>query len=474
MAKIELVGGAYEARSIIANAQRCLNLYPEKNPADAAAQYTHYPTPGLTTLAQGITAPVRGLYTASNDKLYTVIGPNVYLVAADWTLTLLGVIAAGANGPVRMHDNSQFLVLVDNSAFGYTIDLATNAFAGITDPAFYGATHVDYLDSYMLFNRPDTKQFYSTLSNVLTFDPLYFAQKTSSPDKLVALGVKNREIWLVGRQTTEVWYNVGGTSFPFAIVPGTKVETGCVAPYSLAKDSASMYWLSQNERGQAVIIRTQGYEPQKVSTFALEAEWERYSRIDDAIGFCYQSGGHLFYVLTFPTADKTWVFDAVEGLWHERGWMDDDGFLHRHRANCHAFAYGTHVVGDFENGKLYRLDNNVYTDDGQPILRLRSFPHLGSEGKRIVYNQFIADMEVGTPPVTATLAPLVNLRWSDTRGASWSEMVQQSIGNTGKFLTVLQWRRLGIARDRVFELSWSFPYKTALNGAYVEPTVCMT
>lgn len=473
MVKVPLKGGAYEAKSIIADAQRCVNLYPEKNPEGAASEFTYYPTPGLVLLTQGPSSAVRGLYTASSNKLYTVIGSNIYLVNSNWTLTLLGTMVGTLLTPVSMMDNSQILTIVDGTTNGYTIDLTTQAFNQIAQPAFYGATAVDYLDSFMILNRPGTKQFYTSLSNSDTYDPLYFASKTSSPDKLATLSVRNRELWLLGERTTEVWFNAGNAAFPFAAMPGTFIENGCAAVHSVAKDGNSLFWVTLSDRGQAVAVRTEGYQLRKISTYALEAVWAQYQTISDAIGFVYQDQGHVFYVLTFPTEDKTWVYDTAEGLWHERTWMDANGNFHRQRANCHAFAYDTHVVGDFENGRLYRLDPNAYTDNGSAIRRIRSFPHMVAEGKRVVYRQFIADMEVGRADLVG-VPPQVELRWSDTRGASYSTPVLQTLGAQGQLLTSVQWRRLGIARDRVFELAWSAPYKTALNGAFIELEVCIT
>lgn len=476
MAKVPLIGGAYEAKSVIADAQRCLNLYPEKNPEGAAAPYTHYPTPGTVKRAQGPVSPVRGLYTATNGKLYAVVGNNVYYINASWALTLLGTMSGALTTPVAMQDNGTTLVIVDGSISGYQVNITTNAFTAWVDPAFYGSNSAQYLDSFMIFNHPNTKQFYTTLSNTLALDALYFAQKTSAPDLLATLIVKHREIWLLGQKTTEVWYNAGSPSFPFASLPSTFLDQGCAAVYSVAKDGEGIYFLSRNSRGQATLIRTKGYEGIKVSTYALEAEWAKYSTIEDAIGYTYTFGGHAFYVLTFPTADKTWVFDVGEGLWHQRGWMDSDGEIHRHRGNCFSFAYGKLLVGDFENGAIYSLEDEVYTDSGdEAILRLRSFPHLGMDGKRVSYSQFIADMEVGTQDNGTLDNPAyVFLRWSDDRGQSYGEPVPQSLGATGQFLTNIQWRRLGLARDRVFELSWSTPVKTALNGAYVEAMVLGT
>jgi hypothetical protein len=82
--QLALLSGAYEARSIIASAQRCVNLYPQVNQmesfqmmptlAGAPTIITHYPTPGLTLLATAATNVWRCLYPASNGTLYGVCG----------------------------------------------------------------------------------------------------------------------------------------------------------------------------------------------------------------------------------------------------------------------------------------------------------------------------------------------------------------------------------------------------------------
>lgn len=475
MTKVPLTNGAYEARSVIADAQRAVNLYMEKNMEGAASPYTSYPTPGLTLFSNApISQPVRGLYTASNNELFAVIGLNVYYINPVGVSSLLGTMSVLNGNNVDMQDNDVDLVIVDGTSYGYTVNLATHAFSPINDPtgAFVGSNTVSYLDGFLIFNKPGTKEFYTTLNNTIGFDALYYASKTSYPDSLMGVNVKGSEIWLIGERTTEVWYNAGNTAFPFAEVNGTGLSVGCVSVYTICKDQDSLFWLSRDDRGQAMVLMSAGYEMRKVSTFALETEWAKYPTVADSVAYTCQFNGHFFYVITFPSADKTWVFDKTTGFWHQWAWMDSNGQLHRHRSNCFALAYGKLIVGDFQNGKLYELDQEAFTDNGDPILRLRSFPHLGEDGKRVIFHQFLADMEVGTGPSGDPLQ--VSLRWSDTRGKSWGEPVLQGVGAQGEYLTAAQWRRLGTARDRVFELSWSFPYETALNGAYVEVTLCAT
>lgn len=474
------MNGAYKARSVIASAQRCVNLYPEINQREAFMYMpqqtaptilTHYPTPGLKLLATAPSGPIRGLYRANDNNLYCCAGSTIYRVDSNFGLTALGSIAF-ANTPVVMADNGTDIMIVDASANGYTVHMSSGAFAKITDAAFYGGTRVDYLDTFFVLNRTGFPTWYCSRSNATTFDPLYFASKTGYADNTMSIVVCSRQIWLIGQLTTEVWYDAGNPDFPFSPVPGAFIQHGTIATYSVASSDVNVFWLTEDLQGRAMVLQGSGYQAERISTHAIEGEWSSYSTIADAIGFCYQQAGHTFYVLTFPTADKTWVYDVSTQLWHERAWIDDNGVEHRHRAMCHAYCYEKNIVGDWENGNIYELDLNTYTDNGQPIRRIRTFPHLLNELKRVSYHKFTADMQLGTLDDTTSNEPTMQLRWSDTRGASWNNPISQVMGVQGEYSRIAQFRRLGMARDRVFEISWSVPTLTALNGASIDIEQC--
>lgn len=491
MSRIPLLGGAYQARSIIASNQQCINLYPEQNPESSPTPVTLYQTPGLRLLRQGAVGEWRGLYRSTNNGApFGVLGDTVYFIAPGFVLVPLGTLTT-TTGQVSMVDNGTTLVIVDGSTNGYQVDLATLAFSQIVDAAFYGSDFVDYQDTFLLFNQPGTKNFYVGPSNSVTpFDPTWIAAKTAWPDKLVAARSLHRELWLIGQLKTEVWSNSGAAAFPFEIVQGAYIEHGCRAKYSIARAGGlgenkerlvALFWYGRDLEGEGVLYRGADYNARRVSNYAVEQEWQRYGFVDNAIGFCYQQDGHVFYQLTFPTQDVTWVYDDSTGQIHRRGWLDSNGVLHRHRANCHAFFYEKHVVGDYENGKLYALDPTYYTDDGDPILRKRTFPHTSfnqgmvaqgfqpvDEGQRLNYLRFAADMSVGNVAGATVDSPAqVSLRWSDTNGASWGNPVVQSIGGGGQYLTQPLWTRLGQGRNRIFELSWALDGDIALNGAFV-------
>lgn len=507
--RLPLTGGSYSPRSIIANAQRCINYYPERNTKDALVPITHYQRPGLRPLVQGPNGgPVRGLYKASNNTAYCVIGATFYQITGEpnqggWTLASLGTLSVPKSTPVSMTDNRTNLVLVDGTSSVYTLALNTGGatLQPYSDPngLFAGADRVDYIDTFTIWNFPGgaTNLFGSTLSNVLTTDPLYEAAKTNWVDNLQTLIVNRHVILLIGQQTTEVWYNAGNPNFPFAELPGAFYEHGTIAKYSVASQDISVYFLGEDKQGQGIVFRVTGFECKRVSNHALEYQIRQMAAqgsISDAIGFTYQFDGHVFYCLTFPTGNQTWQFDEASDEWTQMAWTDSDGNLNRHRANCFAYMFGTSVVGDWENGTLYAMDANVYTDTlvpaGQPgpVTYIRSFPHIGqgtvnlggagldrpveSDGREMQFNSFMADIECGKGPAEANGNPAsVYLRWSADRGRTFGNALLQSTGRPGQYRTRPKWNALGIGQDVVFELEHSIAGPAALNGAWVSAVI---
>jgi len=467
MAKVALSNGAYQARSVIASAQRCVNLYLEANPQTSVFPFTHYPTPGLTLQSSVSAISWRGLYFATNNKLYGVCGNIVYAISSSYVCTIIGTITSYA-GPVSMVDNSVDLILVDGTLNnGWTINLATNAFAKITQAGFYGGNQVNYVDGYFVLNYIGTREWYISLPNTTTFDPIDYASTTGFSDLLVGIGITRRYLYLFGETTTEVWFNQGNTTFPFGRLPGSFIQYGCAATNSIAQMDGELYWVAQSPQGQAFICKTSNFAAQQISTFAINNELQGYSTLSDAIGYTYELNGHFFYVVTFPTANKTWVYDLSNNQWNEWNYIDDNGGFNRHRSNCFAFAYNKLIVGDWENGNLYAIDQDNYTDNGQPITRVRGFYHMEDDASsRVHYRNFIAEMESGNGYLNQSTE--VNLRWSDDRGKTYSNPVMQNLGQEGQYLTSIKWNRLGMARDRVFEIFWSVPTKTALSGAFVD------
>ena len=314
-------------------------------------------------------------------------------------------------------------------------------------------------------------------ANPVAFDPTYIAAKTGYPDQLSTLAVLHREIWLLGAyESAEVWYDAGGSAFPFQIMPGVFLQHGCIAPYSVAVHDLSIFWLSIDAAGQGTVFQGVGYQAKRISTWAIANAIQQAIQagfsIADAQGMIYKQQDHVFYVLTFPSADFTYVYDVTEDLWHQRVWTDPaSGNAHRVRFNCCALAYNVNVCADWENGNIYTLDLGSFTDNGTPIVRTRSFPHLLNDGKRVSYDALRLDIECGDGyPATPAQVPQITLEVSDDRGRTFWTAPLQSLGAVGQYLVQPQWRQLGMARDRVFKVSWSEGVFTALQGAWLDVT----
>ena len=472
--KTPILGQSYVVRSPNAAAARLVNLYPEALIEGKEAAYLQR-CPGLRLVATVGTGPIRGMWPLGGN-LYVVSGTSLYQVSTAYAATLLGTVVG--TGPVSMSDNGTQLFVAANGP-SYIYNTSTSVFQQISDPDFPGAVTVGFLDQYFVFNEPNSQRIWVTeLLDGTSVDPLDFASAEGSPDGVVATMVDHREVWVFGTNSTEVWYNTGGSEFPLQRIQGAFNELGCAAPYSVAKLDNTVFWLGADARGQGIVYRANGYNGQRVSTHAVEFAIQGYDTISDAVAYTYQQDGHSFYVLTFPSADKTWVFDAATNAWHERaGWSN--GQFTRHRSNCQAVFNGEVLVGDYATGKVYAFDLDVYADDGgiQKWLRSwRALPPGQNNLKRTAHHALQLDAETG---VGLNLGqgsnPQAMLRWSDDGGHTWSNEHWCSMGRIGEYGYRTIWRRLGMTtklRDRVYEVSGTDPVKIAILGAelLISPT----
>jgi hypothetical protein len=462
-----ILGQAYVARSVNAADNRLINMFPEATPDGQTGGFLNR-APGLRRLASVGTGPIRGLWQYG-DYGYVVSGARLYRLDSNWTSTPIGAVSG--SGPVSMVDNGTQLFVAANPD-GYIYDASTQQYAKITDVDFPGAKTVGYLDGYFVFQEPNSQRFWtSELLDGTQIDPLSFASAEGMPDDLVSLFVDHREVWLFGTQSVEVWYDAATTPFPLARIQGAVNEFGCAATYSVAKMDNSIFWLGADARGQGIVFRANGYTGQRISTHAVEYAIQSYGTISDAIAFTYQQDGHSFYVLTFPTAQKTWVFDAATSMWHERAGFANGQFI-RHRANCQMFFNNENIVGDFENGNVYAYDLDVYADGTFPQKWLRSWRALPTNQnnlKRTAQHSLQVNIEAGVGLVSGQGSdPQIMLRWSDDGGHTWSNEHWMSIGKIGAYATRAIRRRLGMTdklRDRVYEISGTDPVKIAIVGA---------
>lgn len=470
----DIIGGSYTARSKAFDSQRTVNLYPEASGSGTSktiAMLVGAPgTKVFSTLAGG---GIRGGIRFSATQAIAVAGGNVYSVTPAGVGTLIGTIINRAS-LVSMASNGIVVMLVTGPE-GYIVDPVAATVTQIVNPAFTGADRVDYIDGTFVFNKPGTARFQITGLLTPAIDPLDFASAEGAPDLLISLIVDHEEIWLFGETSTEVFFDSGNPDFPYERIQGAFIEQGCAAKNSPCKMASQVYWLGADDRGQGVAYRNTGYREQRISTHAEEFAWRQYSRIDDAFGYTYQAEGHSFWVLTFPTANATWVYDANTELWCERAWRNPaDGSLNRHRSSCHIAFAGKNIVGDWERGLLYELDLNTYTDNGDILPAFRQCAVIVPSGDNVwmFFHRLWLDIETGVGLITGQGSdPQIMLEWSDDGGVTFPNFLMVSVGKVGERGVRANFRRLGKSRRRVFRITMTDPVKRAWFGgdlAYTE------
>lgn len=466
------VGPSYTLESVNYDCQRCINLYPQINEvgrgkdAEVASLVT---TPGLLLRLEVGIGPIRGMHKASDGTVYVVSFNTIFKVDSNLETTEIGTLTT-SEGFVSFADNGQAMMFVDGTN-GYFTVLGSSEITTITDEDFYPADKVVYVDGYFIFNRSGTQQFFWSSLLGTDFDSLDFASAEGNPDNLVSIIVDHRDIWFLGTLSTEVWNTTGDVDLPFQRMQGAFIEHGCAAAFSVAKMNNSVFWLGQDDQGSGIVYMARGYQPQRISTHAVEYAIRGYENIDQANAYTYQDNGHFFYVLNFPTANTTWVYDMSTNMWHERCYTRN-GSLDRHLAGYHVFAFGKHLVGDYRNGKIYELSNTHYYDDEQEITRQRVSPHISSGDTRIFYKSFKLDMETGVGLDGASSIqghdPKVMLQYSDDGGHTFSNELWIAFGKIGKRKLRAIWRRLGQSRDRVFKITITEPVKVSITGAELD------
>lgn len=483
MADFGFVGTSYTAPSIYQDDQECINFFAEIDPTKQPGErgiVALYPTPGLEQQTQLVQAEVRGLHTMSGEQILIAVSGNiVYQVNTSMVATQIGTLTT-TTGQVSISDNitnaDGLIAYIVDGVNRYTWVVSTNTFTTLpsTDGPWQGANVVDVIDNYNIYNEPNSQNWACTdLGSQLSTQALYGTSDGSS-DLLVTLIADRRQVYLLGETTTEVWTDVGNviagiTTFPFQRVPGTFSQNGIGARFSLARFADSFVCVCKDTRGNSTIEMMQGYAWTKISTHAVEQSLLNQV-VSDAISFTYQIEGHEMYVVTFPSVGEyglTWVYDNATKSWHKwLSWDSNIAVYKRHRSNCGAFFNNMYIVGDYENGKLYSLENELYTDNGETIRRLRRAKHLTTDLQRQYFEEFQIQFQPGVGLNNGQgQDPQAMLRWSNDGGSTWSNEHWVTIGKMGQYQNRAIWRRLGWSRDRIFEVALTDPIKAVIVSA---------
>lgn len=467
------VGPSYLSQSFTADQEECFNLYAERlESAGATSPWALYPTPGVQVLSTFGEQPGRAHFFMDGRE-FALINKYFQEIDSTGTSTTRGTVKMGPNpGTICSNGDGGGQLFITSGDNGYIYDLTTNVLSEI---AFLvgKATMGDQIDGYFIVLDALTSTFYiSNLFDGLVWDPTQFAQRSKAPDPWVSMRVNGSFVWLLGEQTSEPWYNTGASPFPFAPYPGVLIQYGCAAPFSLALADGVLVWLGASKIGDAYVLRASGLTAEVISNYPVQSALNGYTTLLDAQGDAYNDLGHTFYLLTLPTEDVTWAWDAQTGYWFRCGtWISEENRYAAWRRRWHAMAFGEHRMLDASTGAIYRMSSLLTTDvDERPIRRLRRAPALTDENRRIFFPGFELQIDRGQGLVTGQGSdPQYMLRWSNDYGKTFGTEQMRSGGKIGEYGRRVRWNRCGQGRGRVFEVSFTDPCFVRMVAAFLTP-----
>lgn len=440
------VGPSNQSQSPLADVERLVNLYVEPNDA-GSGRPALYSTPGASAFCAVGDVGTRALFTM-NARTFGAIGGGAYELFGTHLSTRYGSMVQDSN-PAQIMVNgvagNQALFASGGNAYLLTLNTSTWVGSVLTGAAM----QIGMLDGYFLAFA-NAKLRVSGLNDGTTWDPTQFALRSSAPDNWLAMTVNAPDIWLIGEQTGDVWFDAGTSPFPFAPRPGATFPFGIAAPFSLASAGDSVLWISRNAEGAGIVVRARGYVPQPIGSYAVDnalAKYQQTSTIADAEALVFQRRGHTFYVLKFPTANATWVYDLRTNLWFEMGqWNPAQNRYDAWHPRAITYAFGQHLVGESATSAISMLDDSVGTEaDGSAIRRLRIPSALPAvDGGRIFVDRFELGIEPGVGTVAGQGAnPVAMMRISKDYAKTWGSELSRAIGRSGETHKRVFWTRCG-------------------------------
>lgn len=438
MSRFGLIGPSYQSQSVLADCQMTMNWILEAIESGMGrSAYAMYPRPGLSMPLYAIgSAGVRGetsiggrSFAVAGAALWELLAPNLAVNVKNWSATLAVPIVSDGNPVIMAAGGHQILIASAGNA--YVFDLTANTLKQV-DPsagANLPVAYVGYSDSFffaLIKNvAPVPWQINSSNSfDAATWQATNFTEVTPFTENPNAIYFNQRLMWAFSPKGIQPFSNTGDFPFPFDVIPGTYIEDGLGAVNSLVRMDNSFFWVSADERGQGMVKRMNGFTPVRISNHALEYAMQNYPTITDAVAWSYQEYGHNHLVLSFPSGDATWDFDAATNQWVQLGfWNEVAGKFTRHRAGFHTFNFGMHLVGDPTTGAVYQMASNILTDFGNPIRRVRRAPHISKELRRMTHARVQVDAEVGIGPNLQGNQATTIITLADNAGISWAVKV---------------------------------------------------
>lgn len=472
---IPFVGQEARDRSVAVDNQQTTNFITSIKGAGAKAPIVLETAPGLRFIDTAGNGPCRSPQmvqwfhpTTRTTALYGVFGDKFVQLRDGLAPIEIGTLAT-TEGRVRIERGRTHMMIVDGQR-GYTYDGTT--FQQITDDDFPDIDHdpvgaptfVWYQDGFFMVNNANNDNWHiSALEDPDSWNALDFEAANTSPDRALAGVSSNSIVYIIGDETTELYYNSGNPDFPFErILSGTQ-EVGTLAPQSVAVSDDGVFFLATTPEGGRFIYRIVGQQGAVITQDAQEYQLNEVSDIENAYGYIYKQAGKSFYVLQLGDDQPTLVYNIRTGQFESRSMSDGTAY----RVAGVGVLNGKNIAGDRRSARYYQFDLNHYLDGDDPLVRRRVTQIYHINNSLMDWHELVIDVETGNanalPPGDD---PQLRMRYSDDGGLTWSRQLFAAIGKRGATGGRASYFSLGQSRNRVFEIEFSDQINMTISNAY--------
>jgi hypothetical protein len=347
------------------------NLYPALEGQDIQGLARQGPAlvqvPGALEWTDTGSSVIRGLFRfpgAAGGLFYVVAGTSLLSIAADKTVATIGTIT-GADPVQFAMIRDTLLICADGKVWHTTGGAPTQ----VTDPDLGTIGAIAAMDGRLIAAREASDTFvWSDVFAPGTIAALSFATAEGYGDRLVRPVVYQRQLYLIGERTTEIWGPTGSSTAPFARVGGAVEPFGCPAKYSVAQLGPALFFVAVNADDDTPFVVKLEPEGSRVSDQGIEALLRGLSAANLAAvrGMVFRIAGASFYQLDLPGAGTYWLH-IESGVWLRRRKGSDSNWL----GGCCADAHGKILVGSsIADGKIFELSALTYTDAGATLSRV--------------------------------------------------------------------------------------------------------
>lgn len=459
---VNITGPSYLSRSKPLSVQQTKNFY-HQIVESGREQYVLHSFAGLTAKNTALIGDDRGGRRALG-LAFRVVGESLYSFDKFGTHTLVGAIA-GTERCIFSDDGANLIVLVPGGNIYVWDKTDLNI---IIDTNIIGSIAVTFINNQMVYTKPNLF-IIANVGDPTTANGLNAANAESQPDDLVRAYAFQQSVYMFGETSTEPWWNSGTGNPPFSRIDGQIFEVGCIAPHSIAHTDEAIYWVGDDKS----IYQATGGIKSRISSIAISHQLSTYSTLEDAHASTFTLEGQNFYMVTFPTANKTWCLNESLGVngWFELSSGTSDG---KYQGATIINAYNENYVFDADNGNLYILDLNNLQNNGETLHRRRvtgsiNGKMLGKNGAEVQMSSFLLIMESGEGARSGQgVDPQIQFEVSYDGGRSWKSKGWGNVGRRGQTVLQVRMDNLDVFYDCIVRLTTSDPVPYHIYSATVD------